>query len=401
MTFDDPHTAFDFRTPKDGVAGESTKWTALSSIYKGAVPDDPIPMWVAQMDFQPAPCIARAAQEFAERGEFGYFTGLEKMFERVAWWTETRHGWAADPAHMLATHGLGNAIGMALQALTEPGDGIIIFTPVYHEFTWKIQKNDRKVVESPLVIDADGLYRMDLDRLQADLDGTERVVMMSSPHNPAGRVWEPQELRDLAAFCARNDLLLISDEIHQDLTFPGHTHVPTAVAAPESLDRLIVMSAASKTFDIAGLRTGTVIIPDDSLRQRFGRLHRALDTAPNRAGVDLTHAAYTPEGAKWVDALRATLDENHRILRDGFATIPGAHFHPMQSTYLAWVDFSGTGMDEAEVTRRIHNVARVVPTPGPTLGTGGALHRRFNFAAPRTMIEEAISRLQEAFSDLQ
>jgi cystathionine beta-lyase len=278
---------------------------------------------------------------------------------------------------------------------------VIIFSPVYHEFSKKIRRNGRIMVESELVLDDDGVFRMDLETLEAQLTGTEKAVFFCSPHNPAGRVWEPAEIQALSAFCARNDLLLLSDEIHMDLTFPGYKHSPTALNAPDALQHLVVMSAASKTFDIAGLRTGYVIIPDAALRDRFAVLYAAMDIQPNRMGADLTCAAYTPEGAAWVDALMQVLDGNRQALTDGLNVIPGVSVMPMQSTFLAWVDFSGTGLSDAEIRTRLYDVARVLPSPGDDLGTGGALHHRFNIGAPRAMIDAAIVRIQDAFDDLQ
>lgn len=391
---------FDFDTPKDITHGRSTKWLKMGALLGRPVRDDTIPMWIAQMDFQPAPVLLEAQQALIDCGEYGYFD-YSDFAERISWWYKTRHGWQPDPNHIFATHGIGNAVGMTLQSLTEPGDGIIIFSPVYHEFANKIRNNGRVMVESALVTDEDGLFRMDLDALEAQLTGNEKAVLFCSPHNPAGRIWEPAEIQALSAFCARHDLLLLSDEIHMDLAFPGFKHTPTALNAPDALQHLVVMSAASKTFDIAGLRTGYVIIPDPDLRGRFANLYAALDIQPNRLGADMTCAAYTPEGAAWVDALMETLDGNRQALCDGMNAIPGVSAMPMQSTFLAWVDFTGTGMPDAEIRKRIHDVARVLPTPGDGLGVGGALHHRINIGAPRAIIDDAVGRIQDAFNDLQ
>ena len=392
--------SFDFVTQKDQSISRSMKWESMDMLLGPDVADDMIPMWIAQMDFQPAPCLQNATQALQDCGEYGYFDYAE-FAKRISWWYNSRHGWRPDPAHVFATHGIGNAVGLTLQSLTEPGDGIIVFSPVYHEFANKIRRNGRVMLESPLQVDADGLFRMDLEGLQASLTGNEKAVLFCSPHNPAGRIWDPEELQALSAFCAKNDLLLLSDEIHMDLAFGGHKHTPTALSAPDSLPNLVVMSAASKTFDIAGQRTGYVIIPDEDLRARFATFYAALDIQPNRLGADLTCAAYTPEGAVWVDALMEVLDGNRQALCDGMNAIPGVTAMPMQSTFLAWVDFSGTGMSDGEIRKRLHETARVLPTPGDGLGIGGALHHRFNIGAPRSVIDEAVERVQAAFSDLQ
>jgi cystathionine beta-lyase len=242
---------------------------------------------------------------------------------------------------------------------------------------------------------------MDPDALEAGLTGRERMMLISSPHNPAGRIWTPGELRQLSDICARHDLIMISDEIHHDLIFPGQTFTSFLKAAPEAADRCFILTAASKTFNTAGARLGTVTIPNPELRERFRRALLVHQTQPNLLGVELTRAAYSPGGAAWVDALVAYLDGNHRLFLDGVAQIPGLKAMPMQSTYLAWVDFAGTGMDMKEVLRRVHEDARLVPTIGATLGTGGEMFLRFNIGTPRARVAEAVARLQAAFADLQ
>ena len=401
MTIHHATPAFDFTTHRNHLGDRSTKWGNVDTFLGKKAAPDTLAMWLAQMDFQPAPFLQNAMDALRAEGEYGYFTGLDRFFARISWWYETRHGWSPDPAHMLVTHGIGNAIGITLQAMTEPGDGIIIFSPVYNEFQAKIQRNGRNVVSSKLVVDYAGLYRMDLASLETQLTGREKAVLFSTPHNPAGRVWETQELNALADFCLRHDLLLISDEIHHDLALPDSKHVPTAVAAPQILPNLIAMSAASKTFDIAGLRTGYVIIPGEKLRARFGALHKALDIQANRAGLELTCAAYTAEGAAWVDGLMAVLNTNRRIFCDGINAIPGMSAMPMQSTFLAWVDFDAIGMSSEEIHRRITSDARLVPSPGTIFGLEGNSWCRFNIGAPASVITEAVARLQAAFADLQ
>lgn len=391
---------FDFETPKTVSTGRSSKWVKMDLLLGETPPEDMLPMWVAQMDFQPAPFLQAATKALLDCGEYGYFD-YDNFGQRIAWWYENRHGWRPDPDHVFATHGIGNAIGLVLQALTKPGDGIIVFSPVYHEFANKIRKNGRVMVESELQTDEDGVYRMDLTALEAQLTGKETAVLFCSPHNPAGRTWDKNEQQALADFCVKHDVLLLSDEIHMDLTYPGQTHIPAALAAPQALPRLVVMSAASKTFDIAGLRTGYIIIPDDALRGRFASVYNAFDIQPNRLGADLTCAAYTPEGAEWVDALMQVLDGNRQAFCDGMNAIPGVTAMPMQSTFLSWIDFAGTGMSEEEVKRRITQAARVLPTPGRGLGKGGETFQRFNIGTPRANIDAAVDRIQEAFDDLQ
>jgi len=359
-----------------------------------------LPMFVADMDFQPAPFILEAVRQVTEAGDLGYFGQVERFFDAVNWWSKTRHGWEIDPDWCTVTAGLGNGIALALHAFTQRGDGAAFFTPVYHEFSQKVLRAGRVPTELPLVI-RDGVYEMDLDAAQATLTGREKVLIFSSPHNPAGRVWTQAELRAVGDFCVRNDLLLISDEIHNDLTLYGHKHIPFAVACPDILDRLIMMNSASKTFNIAGLRTGTVIIPDPKLRETYTAMVRALDLQGNLYGVRISTAALSPAGAAWVDGLTDYIGGNATLFGTEMAKIPGVTAMPMQATYLSWIDFSGTGMDEDEIDRRIKEQARIAPSPGPAFGTGGALHRRFNLGTQRANVVEAIERMNAAFADLQ
>ncbi|SEW38403.1 cystathione beta-lyase [Cognatiyoonia koreensis] len=390
---------FNFSSVKPDPS-RSTKWGNCAAIMGQEPREGTLPMWLAQMDFPPAPVLQEAIIKLSETGEYGYFTGLDTFQNAVCWWYKTRFGWSPKPEHVIATHGIGNAIGLTLQAMTEPGDGIVIFTPVYNEFMAKVQRNGRTVVESPLLIDEEGLFRLDLDALDGRMTGSEKIMLISSPHNPAGRVWNVAELRAMATFCEKHDLLLVSDEIHMDLAFPGQTQVPTALAAPDALPRLIVLSAASKTFDIAGLRTGYAIIPDETLRTRFASLHRALDIQPNRVGLEMTIAAYSPQGAAWVDALQKVLAENAKVLSDGLNDLPGITVMPMQGTFLAWIDFAKTGLTSKEIMDRVQNDARIAVSPGHIFGARDETCVRLNIGTPRSHIEEAVSRLRSAFANL-
>ena len=233
------------------------------------------------------------------------------------------------------------------------------------------------------------------------MTGSERMVILCSPHNPGGRVWTGAELRALADFCTKHDLILIADEIHHDLVFPGHHHLPMPLAAPDCLDRLVMMTATTKTFNIAGCHCGNVIITDPTLRATFAARLNALGISPNAFGMHMARAAYSPEGAVWVDALMAYLAGNQRLFNAGMAAIPGVRPMDLQATYLAWVDFSGTGMEPAEFTRRVEQQAQIAVSYGHSFGTGGENFLRINIATPRSVVAEAVERLHRAFADLQ
>jgi cystathionine beta-lyase len=257
-----------------------------------------------------------------------------------------------------------------------------------------------RLVECPLARRG-GRYELDLEAAQSRQRGDEKVLVFCSPHKPGGRVWTPEELAAVAEFAARNDLILVSDEIHCDLVFPGKKHHPFATAVPEILPRLVMMTAATKTFNIAGAHVGNVIIPDPDLRRRFAARLKANGVSANSFGLFMVTAAYSEAGAEWVDALVRYLDGNRQIFDEALNALPGVRSMPLEATYLAWVDFNGTGMTEAELTRRVRDEARIATNLGPSFGEGGNGFLRFNFATPRARIEEAVARLQDAFADLQ
>jgi len=390
MTFDQTY---------DRVKTRSSKWTEMDADF-GLSGEDLLPMWVADMDFVAPDFLTDAVRDLAEAGDFGYFYHTDSYLDAVAWWAQTRHSWTIEPGWITTAASLGNAIAFAIQTWSKPGDGVAIFTPVYHEFSKKIRKNRRTLTELPLREEG-GRFTLDFDRYDTLMCGTEKILILSSPHNPGGRVWTADELRAIAAFAEKHDLILISDEVHNDLVMPGYTHLPTALAAPESSPRLVTMSSASKTFSIAGSRLGAVIIGDGRLRGQFADTVARADLYPNVLGIVLSRAAFSPAGAAWLDELLPYLAGNFDVFRAGMERIPGARVHQLEGTYLAWVDFTGTGMTDAELWSRATEKARVVPSPGPAFGTGGSGGLRFNLGTQRARVTQAVDRLAEAFADLQ
>ncbi|MHA7886058.1 MalY/PatB family protein [Roseicyclus sp.] len=374
------------------------KWDAMQALY-GVSPEDGIAMWVADMEFRPPACVQDAVQAMADHGVYGYFGDDSAYKAAICWWMENRHGWRVEPDWIFTTHGLVNGTSMCLDAFTKDGDGVVLFTPVYHAFAKVIRASNRDLVECEMPV-VDGRYTLDFDAWDAQMQGHERMLVLCSPHNPGGRVWTRAELEGVAEFARRHDLLIVSDEIHHDLVMPGQAHAPMALIEGIA-DRLVMMTAATKTFNIAGAHVGNVIIPDADLRARFGARMMALGMSPNSFGLHMVTAAYSPEGAAWVDALCAYLAENARIFDAGINAIPGLRSMPLQSTYLAWVDFSGTGMTREEFTARVEQGAKIAANHGPSFGTGGDSFLRFNIAAPRAVIEDAVARMARAFSDLQ
>lgn len=381
------------------TGSHSVKWDMMEAAY-GVPAQDGIAMWVADMDFQPPQCVQDAIAKMGETGVYGYYGDETDYRNAICWWMQNRHGWTVDPSWILTTHGLVNGTAMCVDAYTKPGDGVVLFTPVYHAFARVIRAADRHVVECPLE-QTDGLYRMNFDAYDAMMTGREKMIILCSPHNPGGRVWTRDELQQVADFAKRHDLILVSDEIHHDLVFSGHQHTVMDLVDPGIRDRLIMMTATTKTFNIAGSHSGNVIIPDDALRATFAARMNALGISPNSFGLFMAEAAYSPAGAEWLDALIQYLEGNRTLFDQTIAEIPGLQSMPLQSTYLAWVDFSGTGMTRQEFTKRVEQDARIAANHGPTFGTGGETYLRFNLATPRSTVETACARLKSAFADLQ
>lgn len=391
-------SAPDFDEVINRVGAHSAKWDHMEKLF-GVSPDEGISMWVADMDFRPPAAVQAALEATVEMGVYGYFGDDADYRAAICWWMQNRHGWKVQPDWIFTTHGLVNGTGLCVDAFTDPGDGVILFTPVYHAFARVIRSAKRDVVELPLAANG-ARYTMDFEAYEAMLTGREKMLILCSPHNPGGQVWTRAELEGVAAFARKHDLLIVSDEIHHDLVFPGQKHI--AMPLIEGIeDRLVMMTAASKTFNIAGAHAGNVIIADDALRTKFSTKMGGLGISPNGFAPHMITAAYSADGAEWLDALMAYLSENARIFNEGVAKIPGLKSIPLEATYLAWVDFSGTGMSREEFTSRIEKIAKIAASHGDSFGTGGEDFMRFNLATRRALVVEAVSRLQGAFADLQ
>jgi len=373
-------------------------YTAMERRF-GLTAPDTIPMWIADSDFATAPCVNAALEAAVAHGAYSYGYDGDAYRAANVWWMNTRHDWQIDPDWIVAAQGLGHAIATAIDIWSEPGEGVCFFTPVYHEFRKKSERAKRRPLQLPLAL-VDGRYELDLDAARAVITPDTRIMLFCSPQNPSGRVWTVEELRAVADFAAEHNLILVSDEVHADLLFESR-HIPMDLAAPDHRDRIITLHAASKAFNLAGLRVGQYIIRDEKLRTQVQERMTALNYDPATLGVLATTAAFSPEGAAWLEAQMDYLATNRQIFDDGLNAIPGVRSMHLQSTFLPWVDFSGTGMSNEEITQRLHHGARIASLPGPEFGTGGDSFQRFNLTMPRAWIEDAVARIQEAFGDLQ
>jgi cystathionine beta-lyase len=376
----------------------ASKWDNIARL-SGIESPDAIPMWVADMDFAAPPGVTSALTAEIQGAVHGYYADTGSWAAALADWMARRHGLQVDPTWVSPTPGIVSGLGLILQAVSAPGDEVVVFPPAYHAFRKIILANERCILDVELV-DSDGRYAMDLDALRKSLTPRTKVVFLCSPHNPGGTVWSAAELRALAGLCGERDLILVSDEIHCDLVFDGATHTPTITAAPEIADRLITCVAATKTFNLAGAHVGACITSNATLRHRLdARIAASGLGSYNRFGMIATEAAWRT-GEVWLDELLPYLAESRDLFDARIQTaVQGARSMRLDATYLAWVDFSGTNLAPEEVADRVKNRARIFASPGEQFGPGGHTWLRFNFATPRPILEEALSRLEDAFRD--
>lgn len=313
----------------------SNKWDGLKSMYGTA---DLQAMWVADMDFQAPQCVRDALKAYLEQGVFGYYKVPESYFEAFMRWEKDVHGYSVQREWIRVTPGVVPAINWFLQSMTEPGDEVLVLTPVYYPFMDAVKNNERKLVCCDLV-DHDGCYTIDFDALESTLRAHHvKAAVLSSPHNPVGRVWTREELNRLLDLLRRYNVFVISDEIHQDIVFGDSTHIPSATVGDYD-DMLVTLTAASKTFNLAGLQNSLIVIPDKSIRARFDAYLKKIRITPsNPMGYIAAEAAYRG-GAAWARECRRQIYENFELLRDALAErAPKAVVSPLEGTYLMWVD---------------------------------------------------------------
>ncbi|KKO54234.1 MalY/PatB family protein [Paenibacillus sp. DMB20] len=384
---------FDLTIDRNRTA--SLKWDHLRSVF-GV--EDVLPMWVADMDFAAPPAVVRAMHERVEHGVFGYTLQTDSYRDAIAAWMKKRHGWNVASEWIQFCPGVVPAMHLMVEAFTEPGDQVLIQTPVYPPFYRVVEDHGRELVQNPLKQDAQGNYAIDFEDLERSLSG-DRVKMMilCSPHNPVGRVWSREELTRIAELCQRHDVLVISDEIHADLVYGPGAHTPFASLSEDAAQRSFICTAPSKTFNIAGLNTANIIIPNDSNRRKFGMaIERYSLGSITPLGVAATEAAYR-EGGEWLDALLAYVRGNMEYMRDYLHRyLPEIKMNLPEATYLLWLDFRELGMDDKELNRFLIENAKLGLNSGASFGKNGNGFMRLNAACTRATIEEAMSRLNSA-----
>lgn len=385
---------YDFDTLRPRLGLGSEKWDQV----KQDGPEPIVPLTVADMEFRTAPEIVSAVEEMARFGLWGYTHDDDSFRQAVAGWMLTRHGWQIEKRWLVATPGVVPALYTAVRALTSPGDGIIIQPPVYPPFYHAVEGNGRKLMENTLVF-RDGRYQMDFEDL-AEKARQARMLILCSPHNPVGRVWRREELATLAEICRENDVIVVSDEIHSDIILPGHRHTPYGTLPENLRKRCVIATSASKSFSLAGLSCSSIIIEDEELRRAF-RAQRDRDGTyfNSTFGWVATRAAYG-QGAPWLEEMIQYVDGNYRYLEQYIAEadLP-LTLYPLEGTYLAWIDCRAMGLAPDALEQFLTQSAGLYVNQGHTFGTEGAGFIRLNLACPRSVLVEAMERLDGAWKN--
>jgi aminotransferase/cystathionine beta-lyase len=388
---------YDFTTQIDRSGSGSDKWDSMRQINP-ALGKDIVPFSVADMEFKAAPEITRGLQDFLTDLILGYTGPTERYYNAVRLWMKDRHAWDIKDEWIVNTNGVVAGFFDAVKAFAAPGEGIIIMPPVYYPFFMAVERNNRRAVCNNLII-KNGRYEIDFDDLEEKArDPDNRVLLFCSPHNPVGRVWEIEELKKIGGICLRHGVTIVSDEIHFDLIMPGFTHTVFAALGEDFEQNMIVCTAPSKTFNLAGMRASNIIIPNKELRQKYLEeiSHNMGGPMLNILSYRACEIAYT-QCRGWLEELIPVLDGNRKLVEEFISRrIPKIKVFPLEGTYLQWWDCRELGMDYRELEKFMTGEAQLFLDEGYIFGENGRGYERINLACPAAVLEEALERLERA-----
>ncbi len=375
----------------------SLKWDRMQAIYNRVIPEDTIPLWIADMDFAAPRCIREAIDQKLQHGVFGYSFENDACQQAITNWLATQHDTVIQPEWILYHQGVVPAIGAVVDAFTKKGDHILMTEPIYPPFFHVPEQMDRTAVYCPLK-EENGTYTLDFALFEQALrDEKVTLFILCHPHNPIGFTWSESELRTIAALCKKHHVLLLSDEIHSDLVLSGEKHVPLLKAA-EQTDHIISLFAPTKTFNIAGIHAAFIFVPDAARRLTLKKyFERHFISSLNVFAIAAIEGAFSEEGARWLEQLKDYLRTNSQLVVDTLQTIPGVRVQKQQATYLMWIDYRDTLLAEADIMNALldHGVAL---DAGSKYGAHGKGFLRLNIACPKTTLTEALERIQKAFA---
>ncbi|MDT2744574.1 MalY/PatB family protein [Enterococcus asini] len=384
---------FDHIYPR--VDTDSVKWDSIKTTYGK---DDLVPLWVADMDFMAPTPVIDALSDYTKRGLFGYSLVPDALYQAIFDWEKTHYSYSLEKEDILFSPGVVPSIGVAIQAYTQPGDSILIHDPVYHPFANMVKANERNLVTSPLGIE-DGHFIMDLTDMEAKIKNNQvKMLILCNPHNPGGRVWTKAELIACGLLCQQYGVLVVSDEIHQDLVFAPHQHHSFHTLAPDFADFSIILTAATKTFNLAAVKLSMVYIKNKELRAAFQKVQSTTEqNTINTFGYVATQAAYE-KGEPWRQDLLAYLAENSRYTEAFFKEhLPQVKVMAPEGTYLMWLDFRAYDLSPKDLEDKLVQEAGVVLNNGAIFGNGGRGFMRLNLACPRETLAEGLERIRKVF----
>ena len=385
---------YDFTTLPNRFGHNTYKW-------KEAETDRQVlPAWIADMDFEVLPEIRQTVHDYAEQLVYGYTYASDGLIEAVQNWEEKQHGYTFDKDSLIFIEGVVPAISTAIQAYTNEGQAVLINTPVYPPFARSINLNNRKLVTNSLV-EKDGLFEIDFEQLEKDLvENTVKLYLLCNPHNPGGRVWEKEVLEKIGQLCQKYGVLLVSDEIHQDLTLFGHKHHSFNTVNPAFKDFSLILSSATKTFNIAGTKNSYVVIENPKLKMAFQKRQLANNQHEiSGLGYLATETAYR-YGMDWLGELKELIEKHINYVVDVFGKETKIKVMKPQGTYLIWLDFSDYDISDEELRKLLRDEAKVILNRGLDFGEEGTLHARLNVAMPTSVLEEVCQRIISTFSNL-
>lgn len=384
---------YDFNHAKKRTGTFSYKWDQSEKLFGRA---DVLPLWVADMDFEPPKEVVDAIVRRAELGVYGYTIRTPEYYEAVSGWLKRRHGWEIRHEWVTSSPGVVAALSLIVYAFSQPGDKVIIQTPVYYPFFDVVRMHGRTLVENPLV-ERDGRYEIDFDLLESQAADGAKLLLLCSPHNPGGRVWTREELTRIGEICLRHGVLIVADEIHQDLVYRGHKHIPIASIRDDFAQNSFTCIATSKTFNLAGLQASSVIIPNDELRRRYNYALKTFSIhMESYFGISAVISGYT-HGDEWLEQLIDYLQGNLDFLTGFMAErLPEIRVMRPEATYLVWMDCRKISGDPADLKKLMYEEAGVAFNEGSTYGTQGKGWLRVNIACPRSLLAEALERFAAA-----
>ncbi len=383
------------------ICRKGTSCVKFDAIEKNGYPEDTLPLWIADMDFQAPECVRAALMDAVQHGIFGYSMVDDAYFASVQGWFLRHFDWNLERPWMVHTPGVVTALAGAVRSTTEKGDNVLIQPPVYYPFYNVVRNNRRNLIESPLVYE-NGKYSIDFVDFEKKIrENNVKLFILCSPHNPVCRVWTKEELEKIGAICHKYGVYVVADEIHCDFAHPGHPHIPFVKACPQMAERTIVCTAPSKSFNLAGLQVSNIFIPGEELRKRFQyHLEKNALHEPNQLGLVACRAAY--EGAdEWLGDCKAYMLENLNYVRSFLAEkLPQIKLVEPEGTYFAWLDCTGLGLSKEQLDDMLIHKARLWLDSGSIFGACAKQFQRVVLACPRATLEQAMARLEEAVNSL-